>query len=132
MTYLLDKAIKGLECCILRDPDDFPRCSVCPYESNCVNRLKMDVLALLKAQEPRVMTLDEIKDGEPYWLSAGKEFVPRPVICIHREDDARKPYITFAWQFGTFSWESEDYDKTWRCWTSRPTDEQREAVKWDD
>ena len=25
----------------------------------------------------------------------------------------------------------EDYGKTWRCWTSRPTDEQREAVKWE-
>lgn len=23
-----------------------------------------------------------------------------------------------------------DYDVTWRCWTSRPTDEQREATPW--
>ena len=23
------------------------------------------------------------------------------------------------------------YNKTWRVWSSRPTDEQREAVKWD-
>ena len=23
------------------------------------------------------------------------------------------------------------YGKSWRCWTSRPTDEQRKAVKWD-
>lgn len=23
------------------------------------------------------------------------------------------------------------YGKTWRCWTSRPTDEQREAAKWE-
>ena len=22
------------------------------------------------------------------------------------------------------------YGKTWRCWTSRPTDEQREATPW--
>lgn len=25
----------------------------------------------------------------------------------------------------------ETYNRVWRCWTSRPTDEQREAVKWD-
>jgi hypothetical protein len=85
---------------------------------------------LSKAQELRVMTLEEIKEGEPYWLSAGKEFVTRPVICLHREDDAQKQYITFVWQFGTFSWESEDYGKTWRVWSAKPTDEQREAVKW--
>lgn len=42
-----EKAIRGLECCILRDPDDHARCSQCPYESNCVNRLKMDALELL-------------------------------------------------------------------------------------
>lgn len=23
------------------------------------------------------------------------------------------------------------YGKTWRCWTSRPTDEQRKVVKWE-
>lgn len=52
---LREKVIKGLECCILRDPDDHARCSQCPYESscaNCVNRLKMDALELLKEQEP--------------------------------------------------------------------------------
>lgn len=25
-----------------------------------------------------------------------------------------------------------NYGKTWRCWTAKPTDEQRKAVKWDD
>lgn len=83
-----------------------------------------EIVELLKKQKPRMMMLDEIKDGESYWLSAGKDFVPRPVICVHREDDARKPYITFAWQFGTFSFESEDYDKKWHCWTAKPTDNQ--------
>ena len=124
-----EKVIKGLECLA-------NNCSVCysdcPYYKipSCFRMISADALALLKAQEPREMTLEEIKDGESYWFSAGKEFVPRPVICIHREDDAQKPYITFAEQYGTFSWETEDYGKTWRCWTARPTDEQREAVPW--
>lgn len=26
----------------------------------------------------------------------------------------------------------ENYLKTWRCWTSRPTDEERQAAKWED
>ena len=97
----------------------------------CWARTCRDALELLKEQIPRVLTLDEIKDGESYWFSAGKEFVTRPVICVHREDDAQKPYITFVWQFGTFSLESEDYGKKWQCWSARPTDEQRKAVAWE-
>ena len=40
--------IRGLECCVLRDPDDRPRCGECPYDGNCLNRLKHDALALLR------------------------------------------------------------------------------------
>lgn len=52
-----EKVIKGLECCIMRDPDDHTRCSECPYESTmCGNRLKIEALALLKAQDNTVCT----------------------------------------------------------------------------
>lgn len=49
-----DEVIKALSCCVLRDPDDRPRCGDCPYPSGsaCSNRLKADALALLK-QEPK-------------------------------------------------------------------------------
>lgn len=46
-----EKVIRALECCILRDPDDHARCSKCSYGGNCVNRLKMDALELLKEQQ---------------------------------------------------------------------------------
>ena len=26
----------------------------------------------------------------------------------------------------------DSYGKKWRCWSAKPTDEQRQAVKWDD
>ena len=51
----MEKVIKGLECCIIRNPDDKPRCDECPYKypikCNCLNRLKIDALALLKKPE---------------------------------------------------------------------------------
>lgn len=47
-----EKVINGLECCVLRNPDDKSRCNECPYEGACLNQLKHDALALLKAQEP--------------------------------------------------------------------------------
>ena len=55
---ILEKAIRGMECCILRDPDDHHRCEECPYNSHdisnapCANGLMRDALALLKEQEP--------------------------------------------------------------------------------
>ena len=126
-----EKVIKGLTCC--RNG----RCLSCPYNDgiddngDCKQNWADDALALLKAQEPRVLTQEEIKEGEPYWFDAGKEFVARPVICAYKEDDAREPYIVFVWQFGTFSHRLETYGKTWRCWSAKPTDEQRKAVKWE-
>lgn len=59
----LGKVIKGLECCIKRDPDDKARCDECPYDGACLNRLKIDALALLKAQEQN-------EDAQRYYEAA--------------------------------------------------------------
>ena len=58
----LDGTIKGLECCILRNPDDKARCGECPYEGNCVNRLKMDSLKFLKEYRAIKPIVDDISD----------------------------------------------------------------------
>ena len=123
-----EKVIKGLECCIIRYSDDYARCDECPYESACGKRLKQDALALLKAQEPRVMTVDEVRT----WVSTPR--IDREPIWVEIENGVS------AWIVSDEYWDmpidanlsSDLYGKTWRCWTARPTDEQREAVKWDD
>lgn len=56
MTGNVDKAkvIAGLRCCIVRNPDDKMRCTECPYRdpgTYCLNRLKIDALAVLEAEE---------------------------------------------------------------------------------
>lgn len=69
----LAKVIKGLECCIIRDPDDKMRCSECPYKdpnTYCLNRLKMDALALLKEDRettcgPDYCEIEFQEGGEP-------------------------------------------------------------------
>lgn len=50
----LNMTIQGLQCCVMRDPDDRPRCAECPYEGNCLNRLKHDALTLLLMQRQGV------------------------------------------------------------------------------
>lgn len=92
-----------------------------------------DALELLKAYEPRVMTLEEIDDDDAYWFEEkyGKKSLGRNVLIINIEEDAREPYITFVYTYGEASYKISEYGQTWRLWTSKPTDEQREAVKWD-
>ena len=70
-----------------------------------------DALELLKEQEPRVLTWDEVKQAEVCWVEVrGKE-----------------PYATLD----AADWNPKYYGKEIRCWNTKPTKEQREEVKWD-
>jgi len=59
-----EKVCKGLECCILRDPDDHQRCGECPYNPHaisnepCANGLKYNALALIRQQQERIKELE--------------------------------------------------------------------------
>lgn len=91
------------------------------------------VLKQVKAQEPRVMPADEIV------LSAE----PSKWLWVERKGDycaeAFKAGKTIS---GLIAFDSEtpgaflycerpdEYGKTWRCWTARPTDEQRKEAEW--
>ena len=89
------------------------------------------ILALLKGQEARVMTLDEVKafDWDYCYLEEerlpGKEY---RIICgNYALSCITWPCVaSMRIQHG-----DNNYGKKWRCWTFRPTDEQRKEVKWD-
>lgn len=128
-----EKVIKGLEYCINNERAT-PDCMRCPYaeiHGICTGLYKLhgDALALLKAQEPRVMTLEEVEEGKPYWLEM-RRIASEYAIC-KLNDNGDSAFLDFAVQFGWKTLESDGYGKTWCCWTSRPTDEQRETVKWE-
>ena len=90
---------------------------------------------LLAAQKPRVMTLEEVKSawrnrdiaflveyndgGNPVWmLYYGYLSTQEEIVLIDE--------IAHLRHFGIYG-----YGIDWRVWTSRPTDEQREAEPWD-
>lgn len=90
MDDLRKKVITGLECCILRDPDDHARCSQCSYGGNCVNRLKMDALELLKAKEPVKPLVTgnghTFAEAETWWYECGNcnnPIDPNDQYCRH-------------------------------------------------
>lgn len=98
-------------------------------EQEVVN-LQTKVAELTTAREPRVMTLEEVKmlDSDYYYLesmrSPGKEL--REIVGAYGLTCVTWPSITWARQ----TMGDSGYRKTWRCWTSRPTDAQREATPW--
>ena len=71
-----EKVIKGLECCIRESDSLYSNpCNGCPYEGKeCIDRLKVDSLALLKEQEEQKRKwLRNIADNQ---LSIGKGVDP--------------------------------------------------------
>lgn len=130
-----EKVIKGLECCtfILGKR----KCDECPYAkgTDCYS-LMPDAKALLKAQEPRVMTWQEIVDTAPQmpfiWLESkeNNDRVFQSILFKTWLLDSIVTIITVMTQGWLFEGYHVDYGKTWRCWTSRPTDEQRMGMPW--
>ena len=129
-----EMVIKGLECCSHEDIGD---CNNCPYNVNdmhCDIGMMRDALELLKAQGSRVMTLEEVNRfvyGMPYIIEINKpREEPRLIYGLYSHQGVNGGFY-FAFTDARSHFFDVDYGKTWRCWTSRPTDEQREAVKWD-
>ena len=85
----------------------------------------------LDAQTPRALMALEVKPCLPYWLEFPDGEL-RPVICDDTEWDAKEPYITLVWQYGTSSYKTECYGLEWRCWSAKPTNEQRRGTPWQD
>lgn len=95
----------------------------------------------LKEQEPRVLTLDEVRACSPRsdWLwveeNAYGSILESAIICAQiycfengwLAFDAPKESHDLTIDFGY-----DSYGITWRCWSARPTDEQRARVKWND
>ena len=95
--------------------------------------LATSIEELLKEQEPRVMTLEEVKRsaGETVWAERWGD--SKTIVAQFAPYDTIDDSFYFFTIGNSVSYKvyTEDYYKDWRCWTSRPTDEQRKAVKWE-
>ena len=126
-----EKVIRGLECCL--SPNDHENC---PYDgigktySHCLKQLVTDALALLKGQEPRVMTLEELKS-----IKTWNRNTP-PYLWV--EDITGRDNRWKYWRAireslnlpGTMG--VQNYGSVWRVWNLRPTPEQMRDTKWEE
>ena len=112
-------------------------CLDCPYkpdrdDQTCVERLGADVLELLNAMPPRLLTLEEVKERDCGWAEDKEEDKLVHIVyeirnsCIAGESidgfDAQGHYI---------GWMCNMYGKHRRLWSDKPTEEQRKATPWD-
>jgi hypothetical protein len=81
---------------------------------------------VLKAQEPRVLSAADVAacpNGTVLWVEE-RQGVTWNMFPL-------EIYVSSTHPDGTANADYDYYGKTWRCWTSRPTDEQREAAAWE-
>lgn len=139
-----EKVIRGLECCAL---GAFDTCEGCPYteETRCSEHLCGDALALLREQEARVLSWEEVdKSGNLYvWTEIHSFYSGRGclVYCTVVRSEFFDELFRLREDSG-IDWTraEEDYNRDnyqgvhsgWRCWTARPTEEQRKAVPWEE
>ena len=89
----------------------------------------------LTAQEPRVLTLEELRslDGTDHfvWLEDNGEYELYDCYAEVTTYQNNVELNTFGREV-EFEPDNEEYGKTWRCWSVKPSNEKREAVPWQD
>lgn len=103
------------------------------------------VVSALKAQEPRVMTWNEVKkkinSGEYVFTECEKEGqwmrYGNAKLAIDQGDSCRIAFLSSGDRennpHALWWWISyKNYNKTWRCWTPSPTYAQMKATPWVD
>lgn len=112
---------------------------------NAVNTYCNNALALLKEQEARVMPWEKVdKSGNTYVWAEIRSFISGEKALIYctivNSEFFCKIYRLIEESGMEWTRTEEDYNRDdfrgahsgWRCWTARPTEEQRKAVKWGD
>ena len=144
-----EKLIRAMEYCtadiVPVDENDECLGDVCSfkegaYESgDCQENMIRAALELLREQEPRVLMLEDVhRDHDRVlWIECDDSKTQsigqyRGQVYWHdRRGGKWERFVTIGFANDYLYRESEKYGKTWRCWTSRPTEEQRRKEAWD-
>jgi len=125
-----EKVIKGIQIereCVSRDCDrDCGKCDLV-QDRDWLLSMYDDAISLLKEQEPKLLTIEEITgDGECWFegINGACGYADCYMCTGSKEVEVNR--ISMKPEY--VSW--NDFKKKWRCWSYRPTDEQRKAVKW--
>lgn len=124
-----EKVIKGLECC---SKGCSGSCTYSVEGGDCCTALAADALELLKAQEPRVMTIGDLYGYDMGYYEREDEELVWPVLIARGGPDSDGTVGLVRKDAFEIMADCDLINQTWRIWTEYPTNEQRKAVKWDD
>lgn len=91
-----------------------------------------EIARMLKDQEPRVMTLEEIRSGavEVAWIEDVDKADVIPGIWFRLSNEGEDEAVDIHIRDGFVGARLEVYGKLWRCWTSRPSPDQMRDTPW--
>lgn len=98
--------------------------SIEPINEACL--MGMKALELMRDREPRVIALDEVLGGGECWLeysNGGCGYAD----CYLDGCGGVTIYRTMRLDENV---PIDNYGKTWRCWTTQPTDKKRKETPW--
>lgn len=120
-----EKVIKGLEW-VIDLFSNYERHAMGDEEMQSLN----DVIVLLKAQEPRVMTAEEVQEDKLVWIEVPQSDEIWPALLRESDWFDHPTWVMRGYALAAH-YLHEGYGRDWRCWTSRPTDAQREVTPWE-
>lgn len=136
-----EKVMRGLYACSedYGVPDICGRMN-CPYKDHpveCVHLLARDAYNLLSKMEPRVLTLEEVKsDHDRIIFMECDESKTWNYVQNHGSDFFHSG-IALEWvKFLTVGGSdylfrlAKDYGKSWRCWSSKPSEQILKETPW--
>lgn len=104
------------------------------YLGGIVDAIDMAIEAV-KAQESRVLTLEELQSIGETWNKNTPPYLWVEILDApewYTDDRMWVPYsfIRDTINVGSEKYNKDSYMKNWRCWTSKPTDDQRKNTPW--
>lgn len=123
-----EKVILGIENCLTTDSVTECRKTECPFitcRESCLEWLLRSALTLLKEQEQRVMTMQN-------WEA---NYIEKMPVWVEWSESAKGECADYEKADGWAVLNADEFVDVLcfggRCWSSRPTNEQRKAVKWE-
>lgn len=100
--------------------------------------LRREINQLRKAREPRVMSAADVSacpNGTVLWVEERQgvtwNMFPLEIETSSTHPDTGTDYLFFITYHDIRKFECSEYNQTWRCWTSRPSNELRDATPWE-
>ena len=128
-----------LQCVTRKSNTNCTGCNLCDLVQDDAELQSMyvNVIALLEEDSPQVVAVEKLRECVTYWVEdENGHVVPETIMDISGKNVMTIPVVHLTNGYAPIITKTTDgYNSKrftgWRCWTSRPSDEQMKAVKWE-